>query len=212
MKRKKKSLTRKLKKLMFKANYKNIIEDKVTFEVNDSDAGPKTFEALLHRTNPSLYKYISSLRTADNKDAMILFLRSLIKALETYTNSSLAALEFKALGVENYINILKEVISYFKSYMVEFTKDEFVYMFDGLWDYGGSSNMLKLIDEISHMTLVVRPTDSLTLFDVGKFDTHIRREDGNKEGFGVFYYLMCYHFHCLISLYYIIIIKKNTCI
>jgi hypothetical protein len=44
----------------------------------------------------------------------VTFLRAIIKALENYTNSSLAGLEFKALGLENYFYILKEVISYFK--------------------------------------------------------------------------------------------------
>ena len=93
-------------------------------------------------------------------------LRSIIKGLEQYSNTSLAALESKALGVEEYFRILKEVISYFKSYMIEFTKDEFTYIFGGLLDNGGNSDMLKLFDEMTHGATEISPDDSLTLFDV----------------------------------------------
>ena len=73
-------------------------------------------------------------------------MRALCKALDEYTSSNLAALEFRALGQDRYINILKEVISYFKSYMVEFTKDEFIILMDNILDNGGNSNMLRLYD------------------------------------------------------------------
>lgn len=155
-----------------KDNYRNIIESKVRFDLTNSDSGPTDFESLLRRTNPSLAKYLLSLNTPENSEALVLLLRSLIKSLEAYTNTSLAALEFKSLGAEKYVMILKEVISYFKSYMVEFTKDEFIYMFDNILDNGGNSNMLKLMDKIVHMDLKLKPKDSLTLFDVGKFDIH----------------------------------------
>lgn len=155
-----------------KNNYKHIIESKVRFDLTDNDGGPTDFESLLRRSNPSLAKYLLTLNTPENSEALTLLLRSLIKALESYTNSSLAALEFKALGADEYIMILKEVISYFKSYMVEFTKEEFIYMFNNLLDNGGNSNMLKLMDKISHIDLTSRPDESLSLFDVGRFDTH----------------------------------------
>lgn len=160
-----------------KDNYRSIIESKVRYDLTNSDGGPTDFESLLRRTNPSLARYLLTLNTPDNNEALVLLLRSLIKALESYTNSSLAALEFKSLGAEKYVTILKEVISYFKSYMVEFTKDEFIYMFDNILDNGGNSNILKLMDKIVHMDLTLRPKDSLTLFDVGKFDIHTGIKD-----------------------------------
>ena len=112
-------------------------------------------------------------------DNIILLLRSIIKALETYANTSLSALECKALGVEQYFYILKEVISYFKSYMVEFTKDEFTYIFDGIFDNGGNSNMLKLFDEISNGEIDVTPGDSMTLYDVSHADAYFNMDDNN---------------------------------
>ena len=77
----------------------------------------------------------------------------------------MTGLEFKALGEENYFKILKEVIGYFKSYMVEYTKDEFVYIFDGLFDHGGNSNMLNMYDEIVHGRIRMIPKDALPLHD-----------------------------------------------
>lgn len=167
-----------------KNNYRNIIKSKVDIDLTISnDDGPTTFAALLHQKNPFLSKYVENLRSESNKDTMILFMRALCKALDEYTSSNLAALEFRALGQDRYINILKEVISYFKSYMVEFTKDEFIILMDNILDNGGNSNMLRLYDEIHHKTLIYRPTESLALFDVSKSETHMRVKDGNENGF-----------------------------
>lgn len=148
-----------------KNNYKNIINDKVILDVGNTDEGPKNFESLLFRSNQSLYRYIYSLR--NDKSELIKLIRTIIRSLESYTNSKLSALEFKALGVDDYFSILKEVISYFKSYMVEFASSEIYLVFDGLFDYGGNSNMINLYDEISNVSVNQLPYDSLTLHDVG---------------------------------------------
>jgi hypothetical protein len=84
-----------------------------------------------------------------------------------------------SLGLENYFYILKEVISYFKSYMVEFTRDEFVYIFDGIFDNGGQPNMLKLIDEIAQGTENPIVHDSATLYDVSCAKVCARFDDDN---------------------------------
>lgn len=146
-----------------KTTYQRVIMDKVILDTGNGMAGPKTFEALLFRNDPEVYRYLVSLRT--DGEALLLILRALVKSLESYTNASLRGLEFAALGEENYFKILKEVISYFKSYMVEFTKEEFVYIFDGLFDNGGNSNMLNLYDERVHTKLRMIVKDSLTLHD-----------------------------------------------
>lgn len=144
-------------------SYQSIIKDKVVLDVGNGLNGPKTFEALLFRNDPDMYKYLISLH--GNGESLLLIIRSIVKALETYVNSPLQGLEFASIEEDDYFSILKEVISYFKSYMVEFTKDEFAYIFDGLFDNGGNSNMLNLYDEISHVTLRMIPKDSLTLHD-----------------------------------------------
>jgi len=160
-----------------KDNYQNIIIDKVLLDFGNTAGGPKTFESLLFRQNASLYRKLISMK--NNNENTVLLMRSLIKALEGYTNSQLSGLEFKVIGVDEYFKILKEVISYFKSYMVEFTKDEFVYLFDGIFDNGGNSNMLKLYDEISTSTIDILPTDSLTLYDVSCADMDVKLSDDN---------------------------------
>lgn len=157
-----------------KDNYKRIIIDKVNIDLGSSKYGPTSFENLLMIENPSLYEYLVESRE-DGNDNIILLMRSIIKALETYANASLSALECKALGIEQYFYILKEVITYFKSYMVEFTQDEFTYIFDGIFDNGGNSNMLKLFDEIVSGEIDVTPVDSISLFDVshGEITTNL---------------------------------------
>jgi hypothetical protein len=162
---------------VIKSNYQNIIIDKVQLDIGNTDDGPKTFESLLFRSNPRLYRYMQSIKS--NGDTLILLMRSIIKALEKYVNTSLSGLECSVIGIDEYFRILKEVITYFKSYMVEFTKDEFVYIFDGLFDNGGNSNMLKLYDTISSAEMDILPKDSLTLYDVSSADMHIKIADNN---------------------------------
>ena len=63
--------------------------------------------------------------------------------------------------------------------MVEYTKDEFVYLFGGIFDNGGNSDMLKLFDQIEHARVRMVPKDSLTLFDVSKWKKHLKFPDDN---------------------------------
>lgn len=163
--------------------YRQIIETKVELDLISSEEGMSTFMGLLHEKNPLLAKYVTSLINEGNKDTLILFLRSLIKGLDTYTSSNLGALEFRALGQERYISILKEVISYFKSYMVEFTKDEFIIMIDNILDNGGNPNTFRLYDEFNHKTLTYRPIDSLAMFDASRNLIHTHHVDDNNVGF-----------------------------
>ena len=161
------------------SQWKNIIKSKVKYDYGNVDGYPRTYEDLMLRNNNSLYLYLMNIKNNKSSDDAMTLIRAIIKALESYTNSSLAGLEFKALGVENYFYILKEVISYFKSYMVEFTNDEFVYMFDDIFDNGGSPNMLKLIDEVSYGAVNPITHDALTLFDVSCADVVARVDDNN---------------------------------
>ena len=157
------NLSNKIKK---NARWKSIIKSKVIYDYGDVDGYPRTYDDLMLRNNSSLHQFLMVVKNNKTSDDVVTFLRALIKALESYVNTPLAGLEFKALGVENYFYILKEVISYFKSYMVEFTRDEFVYVFDGIFDNGGNPNMLKLIDEIPNAITNPIVNDSFTLFDV----------------------------------------------
>jgi hypothetical protein len=147
-----------------KANYQKIINDKVLLDVGNTDEGPKTFDSLLFRHNPPLYRYLYSIK--NEPVSIVALMRNIIRGLESYSNSKLSALEFKALGMGSYFDILKEVITYFKSYMVEFSSEEISIVFDGLFDYGGNSNMINLYDEINSIETEVLPKDSLTLHDV----------------------------------------------
>jgi hypothetical protein len=160
-----------------KDNYQAIISDKVVLEASNTPTGPKSFDAMLYLYNASLYRYVMNIK--NNGESMMLLMRSIVKALESYTNTKLSALEFKVVGKDEYFRILKEVITYFKSYMVEFTKDEFVYIMDGLFDHGGHSNMLRLYDEIAHGELHVHPKDSLALFDVSRAVVTVPAADDN---------------------------------
>ena len=162
---------------VIKEKYQEIIVYKVKLELGNTENGPTSFETLLMRENTSLYNYLIELRKTP--ESLLLFLRAIIKGLESYTNTTLSGLQFKALGVDNYFYILKEVISYFKSYMVEFTKEEFKYLFDGLFDQGGNSNMLKLMDEMTAGTNMILPKDSGTLYDVSCAKVYTKMHDDN---------------------------------
>lgn len=162
-----------------KTNYKDIIRSKIVLDTGNTDNGPKTFDALLFRLNPSLYTKLLETRKDPGNTTMLI--KSIIRGLESYTNAPLSGLQFKTLGFDEYFKTLKEVITYFKSYMVEFTNDEFVYIFGGIFDNGGNSDMLKLFDEISHARVRMVPKDSLTLFDVSKWHTKLKMPDHNES-------------------------------
>lgn len=165
-----------------KNNYRNIIKSKVEYDSSNTEYGPKTMDALLRVSNVDLYKYIHNIIRTGKNDSLIQLMRAIIKAMEDYVNASLSGLAFAAIGVDNYFYILKEVITYFKSYMVEFTKDEFVYLFDGLFDNGGNSNMLKLYDDIPFGEYIGVPKDSLTLFDNSYGAIEYGMKDGKPGG------------------------------
>ena len=160
-----------------KSQYQDIIIDKVLLDVGNTTSGPTSFESLLFRHNTSLYHTLIAMRNSG--ESLILLMRSIVKALETYTGSNLAGLEFSAIGKDEYYRILREIITYFKSYMVEFTKEEFVYLFDGLFDWGGNSNMLKLFDEFNSTSIEMIPTDSIGLFDVSNQKINRQLHDNN---------------------------------
>lgn len=161
-----------------KDNYRQIIIDKVNIDISNSEFGPTTFESLLMMDNVSLYDYLVNAKN-NNPDEVITMMRSIVASLEVYSGSSLFALSCSVLGSDKYISILKEVISYFKSYMVEFTRDEFKYIFGGILDNGGNSDMLSLIDEISHGMMEISPADSLALFDVSHSTIDVGMGDDN---------------------------------
>jgi hypothetical protein len=159
--------------------YRIIIQQKIIIDCESTDGAPNTFEALLRRDNPIMYSLLNTIRGDHN--AIVTLSRAIINALETYTNSSLSALGFSVLGANEYIRILKEVISYFKSYMVEYTKDELSLVFDGLYDRGGNSNMLQLYDDMAHMQFRLIIKDSLSLYDVSHMDALIPQPDDNTN-------------------------------
>jgi hypothetical protein len=164
-----------------KANYVDMIRDKISLDLNWTNYGPKTFESLLYTSSPSLYRALMNIKNNDNQ--MFIMMRSIVRALEYYTKSPLPALEFRAVGKENYINVLKEVITYFKSYMVEFTKEEFVMIMGGLFDYGGNSNMLLLFDEIHKVRLRLIPREALHLYDVSCATVRLGVQDDISDFF-----------------------------
>lgn len=149
---------------IIRLHYRDIIQEKVMLDLSTTQYGPASFEALLYREDPSLYRSLQEMKS--NGDQLLILMRSIIRSLEDYTNANLSALEFEVGGQSQYIYILKEVITYFKSYMVEFTKEEFRYIFGGLFDHGGNSNMLLLFDEINDVRLTLLPRDALHLYDV----------------------------------------------
>ena len=158
-----------------KDNYQSIIMDKVMLDISGSQYGPTSFEALLYRNSPTLYRALELMK--EDSDQLLILMRSIIRALEEYVNHPLPALEFMATGRDNYIEILKEVITYFKSYMVEFTKEEFRYIMGGMFDHGGNSNMLALFDQIDHITIRILPRDVLHLYDVSCAKARVIMDD-----------------------------------
>lgn len=159
--------------------YKDIIVSKIEFDVSTTSNSPTTFEALLYRHNPILGNLLRTIHS--DSDSMNVLIHSIVNGLENYANSSLTALKFSALGESEYTRILKEVISYFKSYLVEFTKDEMSLLFDGLLDHGGNSNMLRLYDQIDHYKLTLRLKESLSLYDVSHAVVSDKHPDDNRE-------------------------------
>jgi hypothetical protein len=165
-----------------KNNYQSIIHDKVEYDSTNTEYGPSTFDALLRVTNIDLYKYIMDAIKTGKNDVLTNIIRAIVNSLEDYVNTSLIGLNYSALGVDNYINILKQVITYFKTYMVEFTKEEFTYIFGGIFDHGGNSDMIKLYDEMTSGEVLIAPHDSTSLFDASCGNVEIGMKEYKPNG------------------------------
>ena len=76
---------------VFRNQYQSIIKDKVSLDLSNTDYGPRTYEALLLRSNPVLYRGLMSMKS--NMDSIVVLIKSIIRALEAYTNSKLIALQ-----------------------------------------------------------------------------------------------------------------------
>ena len=165
-----------------KNNYQSIIHDKVEYDSTNTEYGPSTFDALLRVTNIDLYKYIMDAIKTGKNDVLTNIIRAIVNSLEDYVNTSLIGLNYSALGVDNYIDILKQVITYFKTYMVEFTKEEFTYIFGGIFDHGGNSDMIKLYDEMTSGEVLIAPHDSTSLFDASCGNVEIGMKEYKPNG------------------------------
>lgn len=162
-----------------RTNYREIIKYKTLLDVNNTAEGPKTFEALLIREDMDLYRYLLNMK--NSQEETIVTMRSIMKAIESLADAQLSGLEYTSLGQDNYFKIIKDVITYFKSYMVEFAKEEFVYMFGGILDNGGNPDWLHLYDETAQLKLYERLNESSTLYDAGMFSQHTKFADENMN-------------------------------
>jgi hypothetical protein len=159
-------------------HYVDILMDKINMDLNNTSNGPKTFESMLLQENTKLYNYVISLRS--KPDSMVNLMRTLIRGMEEWCDKRLNGLLVTTISEDEYINILKDVISYFKSYMVEFTRSEFKYLLDGLWDQGGNPNMIKLEDGMVNSTVTLLPKDSISLYDASHQTHHIMFMDNQQ--------------------------------
>ena len=66
--------------------------------------------------------------------------------------------------------------------MVEFTKDEFIYIFDGIFDNGGNSNMIKLYDEMTAGEMTIVPHDSTAIFDASTANVTVPMMEYRADG------------------------------
>lgn len=149
--------------------FKKIIIDKFTMDMDGNANPPTTYKEYLQRKNPLLYslfdKYESSHEDWLN-DIMYI-----ITAIESTLDMKLKYLEESIGGSELFFRPLVALIKYFKSYMIDFVRTGFRYIFDDVIDSGGNINAIRLFDEIHnltwHMTIGLNGRDA----ELGLYDT-----------------------------------------
>jgi len=151
--------------------FKDILKDKINMDADGLSAPPETYADYLFRKNKKLYELLfKDNRFTNNHTAWANDIMTVVLALEANLNLHLKYFEQSIIGSDLFFKPLITLIKRFKSNSVDFVKTNLKYIFDDKMDAGGSSNMLKLFDEIKFVIHFVTLYDSDYSSTLGLFD------------------------------------------
>lgn len=152
-------------------NWKNILLNKLSMDLDGYSKPPKTYKEYLYRKNKKLYDLLMKNSRSSNKDAWLEDILKVILALETHLDLHLKYFEQSAVGSKLFFKPLIALINHFKSTLVEINKTGLKFIFDDRMDAGGNSNMLKIFDEVDFIVHFVTLASNGYNSQFGLYDT-----------------------------------------
>jgi len=149
--------------------FKNILIDKIEADLKGEALPPKTYREYLARRNPMVE---SLFQRADQESQWKNIIMIIVLAIESEANLFLKAFEQSVAGNEMYFKSLITLIKYFKSYMIDFARTSIKFVFDAKIDPGGTSNMLKIFDEIEVNSWHLEKDEEVGLYDTERRVRH----------------------------------------
>lgn len=138
--------------------FKSILSDKVSMDTAGLAQQPSTYFEFLQRKNSSLYDILTKDdRFNKNKDAWLNDIMNIVTSVESELSLHLKYIEESTVGKDLFFKPLITLIKHFKSLLVDIVKTDVKYVFDSKMDIAGTSNMMKLFDDLKltiHFTTV----------------------------------------------------------
>lgn len=139
----------KLSERLRSVSYRDILMDKILFDILGYEEPPKTYFEYLERKNNDLYDLLfKGDRFHKDLNAWNKDVATVLTSLESQLNIHIKYIENDIVGKELYFKPLIQLIQRFKSALVDIAKTDLEFMVDEKVDAGGNSNTLKLFDEI----------------------------------------------------------------
>lgn len=148
--------------------FKNILKEKLSMDVDGLADPADTYFELLRRRSPLLY---GILMNDEDEDVWANNTSIVITALENELSFHMKYLEQAIVGKDLFFKPLITLINIFKSMMVYIAKTGIKYIFDSKMDVTGTSNMLRLFDEIKLVLHFTTISNSGFTSEFGMYDT-----------------------------------------
>lgn len=166
--------------------FQKVLVEKIKMDLNGEAVRATTYEDYLRRKSPLLYDLLLTFdqshdKSAPENDNFNTAVMVIVLAIEAELNMYLKVFEQGVAGNDTYFKTLVTLIKYFKSYMIDFTRCAVRYIIDNKVDAGGTSNMLKLFDEIYAMYWYMHIDDEFGLYDaIHQARIHLRIHDKSQ--------------------------------
>jgi hypothetical protein len=151
--------------------YKDILKDKIMMDCRGFSNPPTTYQEYLYRKNESLYNIlVKDNRFETDPDGWYNDVMTILTSMENELDVHMKYFEQSIVGKDLFFKPLITLINHFKSSFIQINKTGLKYIFTDKMDVGGSSNMLKLFDEVKFIIHFITLANQDYISQMGLFD------------------------------------------
>ena len=154
--------------------FKSILKEKIIMDCNGLCELPETYFDSLYRKNPAMYDLLmKDNRYETDRQSWYNDISTMISTMESALSIHMKYFEQSIIGESMFFKPLITLINHFKSTFVNIAKTSVKYIFDSKMDPGGSSNMLKLFDDMPNTKFHVILKESIEDSNFGLYDAFV---------------------------------------